>query len=297
MKLKNICLLLLVACLLMYSCNSNSDVSSRKAFEKIPDYNVTFDYTTPKRNYSTFSITGESDTATYEEEEGVITLTATVEKSKYTLTGYFNGQIINNTKGAVLNLNGVYLENTDGKPVIVSTKKLEISAKENTENYIISTGTANGKIGTVYCSDVDGKSKNLEIGGKGTCYILGLYHGIKADEVKAKGSGTYYVTGTSKGSAINCNTFLIEEEKTVTLILGNAKNAIKADESISISSGTLWFENVTTGMKTDTLEDDDTKEYFINVANCKIYTKAVGTLQETEADAYTQNDVVVTNVE
>ncbi len=49
--------------------------------------------------------------------------------------------------------------------------------------------------------------------------------------------------------------------------------ACKADESISISSGTLWFKNVTTGMKTDTLDDDDTKEYFINIANCTIYTK------------------------
>ena len=275
-----------------------TDTINITVLEKIPEYNITFDYTTPKSNYSTFSITGKSDAATYEETEGIITLTSTEEKSEYTLTGYFKGQIINNTKGTVLNLNGAYLENTDGTPVIVSTKKLEISAKENTENYIVSTGNASGKPGTIYCYDAaEDKSKNLELGGKGICYILGLYHGIKADEVKAKGSGTYYITGTSKGSAINCNTFIIEEEKTVTLVLGNAKNSIKADESISIFSGTLWFENVTTGMKTDTLKDDDTKEYFIDIANCKIYTKDVDTLQATEVDSYTQNNVIITNVE
>ena len=125
----------------------------------------------------------------------------------------------------------------------------------------------------------------------------GADHGIKADEVKAKGNGKYYVAGTSKGSAINCNTFLIEEDKTVTLILGNAKNSIKADESITISSGTLWFEGITTGMKTDTLDDDDTKEYFINIANCTIYTKNVETLYSTEENAYTATDVIITEVE
>ena len=268
----------------------NITVTTSIPIRVCPNYNVTFNYETAKDNYTTFTITG----GLYNEESGIITLTPTKEKEEYILSGYFNGQIINNTKNTVLTLNGVYIENTTGNPAILSTKKMEISVKENTDNYIISTGEANGKKGTIYCYDsVDDKLKNLEIGGKGKCYILGFYHGIKADEVKAKGSGIYYITGTNKGSAINCNSFVIESEKNITLCLGNAKNGIKADETISISSGTLWLENVTTGLKTDTTEDKPDKEYFIKLSDCKIYTKNIKDLYSTEKDSYITNNIVL----
>ena len=293
----------------MYSCDLNSgnanagnsnagNSGSDDSTEQTALYNINFDYAAAKSGYGEFSITGKDENATFVQTEGVITITSTAEKTEFTLTGHFVGQIINNAEEAVLNLKGAYLENTDGKPVIVSTKKLEISAKADTVNYIVSTGEWANKTkpAAVYCYDdaaSDKKSQDLEIGGAGTCYIVGLYHGIKADEVKAKGSGTYYITGSEKGSAINCNKFLIEAEKTVTLVLGNAKNGIKADTSISVSSGTLWFENVTTAMKTDTKEDDATKTYFITLANCKIYKKTVDNLYETETDAYTETNVVI----
>lgn len=306
MKLTKHFLFILGACLLMYSCDLNSgnanagnsnagNSGSDDSTEQTALYNINFDYAAAKSGYGEFSITGKDENATFEQTEGVITITSTAEKTEFTLTGHFVGQIINNTKNTVLNLSGAYLENTEGKPVIVSTKKLEISAKEGTPSYIVSTGTAAiEKSGTVYCADAEGKSKNLEIGGKGTCYVVGVLHGLKADEVKAKGSGTWYVVGTKNKSAINCNTFLTKDDATVTLVLGNAENGIKADESITISSGTLWFENVTTAMKTDTKEEDDpTKTYFITLANCKIYKKTVKNLYETETDAYTETNVVI----
>lgn len=257
-------------------------------------YNINFDYITPKADYGEFSISG----GTYEENSGIITLTSSVEKTEYILSGYFKGQIVNNTKGTILTLKNAYIENTTGQPAIISTKKLEISAKADTQNYIISTGTNIDKIGTVYCYDsAESKSKNLELGGKGVCYILGIYHGVKADEVKAKGSGTYYITGTSKGSAISCNTFLIEEDKTLTLCLGNCKNGIKADDSVSIASGTIWFENILTAIKTDTSADDSTVEHFINLSNCKIFVKNVETNFSTESGALNQTSVDVDVVE
>lgn len=279
---------------LSYSQNgvSVSEVVPITILEKEVNYNVSFDYITPKVNYGDFTITG----GTYEEDSGVIILTAAEEKTEYTLSGYYNGQIINNTKNTILTLKGAYIENNSGKPAIVSTKKLEISSKSETENYIISTGENSDKIGTVYCYDSEKTdSKNLELGGKGTCYILGLYHGIKASEVKAKGSGHYYVSGSSKGSAINCNNFTIEPEKSVTLCLGNAKNGIKADETISIQSGTLWFENVSTALKTDTSKDDDSVQHFIALSDCNIYTKSIEKLYSTETSGYTDENIVMEN--
>ena len=321
MKITKHIFLIMAACLLMYSCNtdagdpkggnsnggssgsggSGSGSSTGDTTGDSVQYDISFDYGTAKMKYGDFSIVGESEGATFEQTDHLITITATEEGMQYTLSGCFSGQIINNTKNTVLNLKGAYLENHDAMPVIVSTKKLEISAKEGTPSYIVSRAKTPKikKSGTIYCYDeTEDKYKDLEIGGKGTCYVVGIVHGIKADDVKAKGSGTWYIAGTPDNSAINCNTFITKEGATVTLVLGNAKNGIKADNSIEITSGTFWFENVKIALKTDTVEDEPDVEHFIKVSDCKIYKKAVERLSATDSAAYTQADTaVVTDVE
>lgn len=249
---------------------------------------VDIDYETAKSNYGTsYEISGGE----YSVAGNVVTLIPDAEKIEYKISGYFEGQIINNTKNTILTLNGAYLENKSGKPVILSTKKIELSAKKDSVNYIVASGTSSEKTAAVLCYDeVEDKSKDLELGGAGTAYIVGnVYHGIKADEVKAKGNGKYYVQGTAKGAAINCKTFLIEEEKTVSLYLLNSKNGIKADENITVLSGNLYFASVATALKTDTSADDKAdkpKEHFIKLSDCNIFTNSIDVLYKTESDDY-----------
>lgn len=255
---------------------------------------IEIDYESIKANYGNFEISG----GLYDETtEGVIILTPKLEKTEYKISGYYNGQIVNTVKNTIITLNGAYLENSSGEPAILSSKKLEISMKKDSVNYIISTGTSAEKNAAIVCYDsVAASSKNLELGGSGTGYIVGnICHGIKADEVKAKGTGVYYISGTANGSGINCNTFLIEAEKSISLYLLNSKNGIKADKNISISSGSLYFSDIGTCLKTDTSKDDGSSEHSITLENCSIFTRNVSSdgLYKTEAGNFISGETVV----
>ncbi len=192
---------------------------------------------------------------------------------EYTLTGTFDGQIINKTKATVLNLNGVTLTNTNA-PAIYGEKKIELSPKKKTTNTITVTGDSTEKVAAVYCK------KAIEIGGSGTLNISGnIYHGVKGGDVKLKGSLTLKIDGIKSspypdGSAINCETLLVEEEKTFTATLKNYKHAIKADKTIDIASGTFNVENVEVLMKTETVTTDPDKEHHIKISGGTIKTTA-----------------------
>lgn len=212
------------------------------------------------------------------------------------ITGYFKGKVINKVADLVITLNGAYLEN-ENEPALYAEAKTEISAKKDTVNYIVTTGTVDetNKTGAVSAP----KDVNLEFGGKGSCYIIGnVNHGVKADKCKFKGSAKYFIQGTSSGSAVNCGKeFNIEADKTVTVSFYNAKNGIKADNAITIASGTLNFYGNSTALKTDKRTDEEIAAgkapRTITLSGCTITTDGVKTLYET--NTYTKGAGVTIN--
>ena len=238
------------------------------------------------------------NTVTKDEAAKTITFEPTKEEVEYTLSGSFEGQIINKTKGTVFFLNGVSLSNTEGIPAVYGELKTEIKAAENTVNTITVSGEAiDSKSGALQCE------KTLEIGGSGTLTVTcENAHGVKASKVELKGSGTFTFDGGSDSSAVNCNEFVVDEDKTFTANFKDSKNGIKADETITIASGTFNFENITkAALNTDTSKDDATKEHFIKLdggtftfTNC---TEKKFKKQSTEDGKFTKAESVVGDFE
>ncbi len=241
---------------------------------------VTIDDVHAKKSYSDKFIISPKDSSV-KITDNVIILAPKREKTEYVISGYFSGQIVNKTKNTVIKLKNAYLEATHGEPAIFGEAKTEISSVNGTANYIVSRGTSVAKIGAVHCK------KNLEIGGSGTLYIKGdVYHAIKADDIKLKGSGTLYAQGTKKGSAINCHSLLAEKDKNFTAYLINSKNGIKADNSISIASGTLHLYDNNIALKTDTVEDTPGESHSITLSGGSIYSRGNTTFYETDRNAF-----------
>ena len=244
--------------------------------------------TTLKSKEATVSIDEEAKTITFEPAE---------EKVEYTLSGSFEGQIINKTKNTVFILNSVSLSNTDGLPAVYGEAKIEIKAGKDTENTITVSGTpadSKAKFGAILCEGA------IEIGGSGklsvTCECE-KGHGIKASKIELKGSGTYTFDGGSDASAANCNKFIVEEEKSFTATFKDSKNGIKADETITIASGTFNFVNITTSkkkgtaLKTDTTADDakdgkEPAEHYIHLDGGSFTFTGCDAIYSTESDEY-----------
>ena len=242
-----------------------------KTPEEIPE-SPAYTITAPEGQGATIKISEDGKTITLEPEADGI---------EYTITGDFEGQIINKRKGTVIVLNNANLKNTEGKAAIYGELKTEIECEQNSTNTITVTGEADKTYGkaAVLCE------KAIEIGGAGTCTIsCENGHGVKASKIELKGSGNYTFDGGDDSSGINCNSFTVEQDeenpRTFTAIFKDSKNGIKADETISIASGTFKFENITkVALKTDTSADDnvgETKEHKITLeggaftfTNCK----------------------------
>ena len=228
-------------------------------------------------------------TVTSDEAAKTITFEPAEEKVEYTLSGSFEGQIINKTKNTVFILSGVSLSNTNGLPAVYGELKTEIKAEKETENTISVPGeVSDSKSGALQCD------KALEIGGAGkltvTCENA---HGVKASKVELKGSGTFTFDGGADSSAVNCNEFIVDTEKTFTANFKDSKNGIKADETITIASGIFNFENISkVALKTDKDKDDPEKAHFIQLDGGTFsFTKCKKTY-ETETDKFTKADAV-----
>ena len=108
------------------------------------------------------------------------------EGCEYIISGNFTGQLINKTKNTVLKLNNARIENRQGEAAIYGEAKTEISTVEGSTNHVISSGKSGEKSAAILCR------KNLELGGSGSLYVTGnVYHAVKADDVKLKGSGKF----------------------------------------------------------------------------------------------------------
>ena len=241
---------------------------------------ITIDAESAKKSYGTaFSVTPKD--ADIKIEKNTITFTPKKEGTVYQISGYFNGQIVNKTKNTVFKLNNAYIENTSGEAAIFGEAKTEISANEGSKNYLVSGGKTASKSAAVLCK------KNLEIGGSGELYVLGSSsHAIKADDVKLKGSGTFYFQGTKDGSAINCENLISEKGKTFTAYFLNSKNGIKADFTISIASGNFFFYDNTTALKTDTKKEDPKSPHSIMLSGGTLTLSGNETFYKTEEKAY-----------
>ena len=208
---------------------------------------------------------------------GKITIAPESENSVYAISGYFDGQIVCATKNTVLRLKNVFLENSSGMPVIKAAAKIEISSESGSENFIVTKGRKFSKYGAINCA------KGLVLGGSGKLSVKGGCHGIEAGDVKIKGSGTLVVEGTKKGTALTCESLVVEEGKTFSAYFLNSKNGIRADDSISILSGNFFLYDNETAFKTDRAEKSKDKSHFVNLNGGEFHTFRNGILFESDS--------------
>lgn len=249
---------------------------------------ITINAESAKKSYGN-TVTISPNDKTVKITKDKIIITAKKEGAEYFVSGYFKGQIVNKTRNTTIKLNGAFIENTSGEAAIYGEVKTEISTTGGTENYVVSSGKNASKTAALQCA------KNLEIGGSGTLYIVGnVYHAVKADDVKMKGSGTFYLQGTDEGSGINGDSFLVEKDKTFKAYFVNSKNGIKADDTISISSGNFFFYDNKAALKTDTKKDDEKsgkkpnpkRTHGITLSGGTITASGNENLYKTEKGAY-----------
>ena len=213
--------------------------------EQKPNTKISIDTENSRESYGkTVSIEPRDDSVKI--QRGKITLSPRQENTIYTISGYFNGQIIVKTKNTILKLDNAFLENTSGKPAIKANAKTELSSAKDSTNYIVTSGRNFSKIGAISAD------RSLVLGGGGTLYVKSMVaHAIEAEGVKIKGSGNFYFEGTEKGSALNCDSLEVEKDKNFTAYFLNSKNGIKADKHIKVESGNFHLYNNFTAIKVE----------------------------------------------
>lgn len=188
MKKTGIAIILLATSLLLGGCGDNStgstEIGSSVSDATSSDTASSSSSEDFASEYGTFSITAADGTAAavYDSSASTYTIHVAATKSKYTLTGYFKGNIIIDNanslaafKGCQLTLNKAYLISSEGAAIAYSAEdsNVEIVAKKDTVNYIVSTD--NSAITSAH---------NAEFDGKGTLNIQAAKHGVKAEDIK-----------------------------------------------------------------------------------------------------------------
>ena len=299
-KKSSILLVLATLSFIFFGCQHKADdtknISDNNTENNTNEDNANETVTITVGNLTITTLKAYENTVTKDEAAKTITFEPAEEKVEYTLSGSFEGQIINKTKNTVFILSGVSLSNTTGISAIYGEIKTEIKAEKDTENTITVTGPEKAPDATkdpsseaaVFCD------KAIEIGGSGKLTVSCEYgHGVKASKIELKGSGTYTFDGGSDSSAANCNEFVVEAEKTFTANFKDSKNGIKADETITIASGTFNFENITkVALKTDKDKDDPEKDHFIQLDGGKFTFTNCKKTYETETDKFTKAEAV-----
>lgn len=253
--------------------------------EKLEPAKITLDVESEKESYGERIIISPLDESVQILKSKII-LAPKVEGVTYTISGYFDGQIISSTKNTTIKLNNAYLENRAGKPALRAAAKTEISTTKDSVNYIVTRGNSLAKKAAL-----EGK-RDLVLGGSGTVYIKNtVCHGIEADDVKIKGSGVLYVQGTRRGSALTCETLTVESEKSFTAYFLNSKNGIKAENKIAIDSGNFHLYNNGTALKTERADESSERTRSIALNGGTFYTYKNTTLYAT--DSFTNDGAVL----
>ena len=167
----------------------------------------------------------------YSKSNNIYTLSSA---GTYTLSGKLDGQIVvaaGENDEVVIELNGASINYDQDSPIkAISADKVEISAKKDTGN------TVTDKRST--------KSVDTDTLGEGAIY---------ADcDLKLKGSGTLVVTGNYNNGVHTTKDLTIQK---LTMKVTGYNNAIKGNNSITITSGTIQaYAKTGNGIKT---EDND----------------------------------------
>ena len=223
-----------------------------------------------KATYGEFSIIGDGVEGVWSSDNKTYTISVAAAKSSFTLTGYFEGQIIIDTanelssyKGVELSLEGACLVSKSGPNIDYqpTSKNVEIVAKNGTENYVINLGEANDDCAVV-------SAKNIEIDGKGTLNVLTLTgHCFNADDtIRLYSAPTLNLT--SGHDAIHAKEFVANNGEAAgtadykvfagTLNVLSAKSQAfdctsgKGKGAIDLTSGTFNITNCESAFKTDT---------------------------------------------
>ena len=160
-----------------------------------------------------FEITTED--GTYSQENNIYTITTA---GTYSLTGYLNGQIVveaGEDDAVVIELNGVTIEYNQDSPIkILTADSVDISAQKDTENVIKDTRSA--------------KTVDTDTLGEGAIYA-------KTD-LTLKGKGTLVIEASYNNGIHTTKDLKI---KNLSLKVTAYNNAIKGNDSITISSGSV----------------------------------------------------------
>ncbi len=211
------------------SINSSSAISQSSASSVYIDPDIDID----SKDYGDFSI--KTDVVDgYSEDSNVFTIT---KSGTYKLSGTLEeGRIYidvpeSDAEDIVLELSGVSIKSTLNSPIFcASGDTLKIKSKKNTENYIIDLRGA--------------KTIDDDTQGNGAIYS-------KCD-VSLTGSGTLNVSGTYNNGVHSTKDLKI---KTTTLNAVAINNALKGNDSVTITSGTILAKSTGgDGIKT---EDSD----------------------------------------
>ncbi|MBR4505103.1 MAG: carbohydrate-binding domain-containing protein [Candidatus Methanomethylophilaceae archaeon] len=170
--------------------------------------------------------------------EYTVTFGAISENTEYTMEGNLNGNVVidvdeTETYDFTLNLSGVSIRSEVESPIVIySGDNVDISASKNTINTITDAREA-------VDSDVEG-------------VYSGAIHS-KVD-LKLKGKGTLTVTSENNKGIHSKNDL---EVKNLTLTVSCIDNALKGNDSVTITSGTITlYARQGDGIKTS---DSDTK--------------------------------------
>ena len=233
--------LLCLTSLSLTSCGSKPD-NSNNGNTKTDDENVEL-YSAAhleklKNEYGELSIKredGKNPTYTYVSEKNEYRINVEKDiKAKYVISGYTeahitigNGDNLTSFKGVKIKLDRACLVSKTESPSIyysLQSKNVEVTPKNETENYIISLNGSNG---------IDSEN-NIEIGGNGT---LSIY----TKQTTSLGNGGHCIKSSNKVSIYD----------TAKLNLTSAHDGINCDDIITINeddnttyAGTINFNNI-----------------------------------------------------
>ena len=192
-------------------------------------------YVTPTISGAHVTI-AQSNTAAVDDDEITYQLSGTTTDGSLTMSGSYK---------CTVSLAGVSLTNPSGAAINISnSKRIQISAKKNTENTL--TDGANGSQKACIYS-----KGQIQLQGNGTLNVIGnTKHGIKSASYIEIKNLTLNVT-SAVGDGINCEEYLQMKSGTVT-ISGVSDDGIQCDLGGTTSTG-----------ETTDHEDEDTGNVYI----------------------------------
>ena len=225
-------------------------------------------YVEPTVNGAHVSI-DQTNTAAVDGDEITYTLSGTTTDGEFALTGSYKCTIA---------LDGVTLTNPSGAAInIVNGKRIQLSAKKNTEN-TLTDGTGGEQKACIYSKG------QLQLQGNGTLNIVSnTKHGIKSGDYIAVKNLTLSIT-KAVGDGISCNEYFLMESGNVS-IKGVGDDGIQCDLDGTTSTG-----------ETTDHDDEDSGNIYLQGGTLSISTTATATKGVKAAGTFFINETSGTTV-